>query len=159
MSTHNFNNSAAAAITADLLMLDHRLLAAECAGAAGPKHACSKMGFRLHVTEQQSSFARQRRQIESVLHQQYNIHIVRLGLCRDERSKHDKTRQLARRDRKIVKTTQPITHDASLLGSFPKTSKRLRQCRRMNTDWKVSFFIIGRQRQRYTSEFSSEACH
>src|SRR5437016_5316001 len=67
---------------------------ADWPGTTHPEHACAKATLCFPVLKHQGRLARNGGQVEPILHEQSDIHIVRLSLGSDERSENHEAGQL-----------------------------------------------------------------
>jgi hypothetical protein len=99
------------------------------------------MSIRFPVLKYQGGLARHGCQIEGVLHEEYDVNVVRFSLGGDERSKNDKTRQLPGGGCELVNAVQTVGHGTTLDGTSTEAFQNIRQRRLMDAGWKIPVFI------------------
>src|SRR5215204_2593613 len=104
-------DAALIAIALDLPMFDHRLLSAERGRAPNPKDTCTKQILRCGVVEYQPRIWRKSSHVKRILHEQEDVNVIRLRLCRNERAENDEAREMAGRACQVVDPFKASRHE------------------------------------------------
>jgi hypothetical protein len=131
----------------DLPVFYRRLFAIQSSQPPEPKDAGPEVRLGSEVIEQQARFSRRHGNIETVGHEQEDVHVVRLGLRRHEGPEHDHPREVSGPARNGVEPFQPEEHPSALRSPGAKTFADLVESGVVNAEREVLGLRERRQRQ------------